>query len=166
MEKITDLRKVRITIHMLLIKNKLIIQNSSNDVVDFIIKQRLQYIIIIKNIIWSLLISWVDIKIYYVIICPLFFIKWCAILFTIFWTRSTFLVNLVKCIIVLKINLYQNQRSVNSTLLMIKMSKKTTIQEILLGFCDSNNMWLKESNQLNKDMFLCYFLGGFYAWFS
>ena len=109
MEKITDLRKVRITIHMLLIKNKLIIQNSSNDVVDFIIKQRLQYITII-NIIWSLLISWVDIKIYYVIICPLFFIKWCAILFTIFWTRSTFLVNLVKCIIVLKINLYQNPK--------------------------------------------------------
>ena len=37
---------------------------------------------------------------------------------------------------------------------------------LLLGFCDSNNMWLKKSNQLNKDMFLCYFLGGFYAWFS
>ena len=111
-KKITYLRKVKKTIHMLLIKDKLIIQNFSNDVVDFIIKQRMQYIPILRDNIWSLLISYVNIKIHYVIIrCPLLFTKWCTILFTIFRTSSTFLENLIKCIIFLIMNLYKKIQS-------------------------------------------------------
>jgi len=129
-EKITDLRKVKITIHMLLIKDKIIIQNFSNDVVDFVIKQRMQCIPILRDNIWSLLISCFSIKIHYVIIlCPLLFTKRCTILFTIFRTRSTFLENLIKRKIVLIMNLYKKSKVSKFTLTMIKTIKKTN-QEV------------------------------------
>jgi len=125
-EKITDLRKVKITIHMLLIKDKLIIQNFSNDVIDFIIKQRMQCIPILRDNIWSLLISYVNIKIHNVIIrCPLLFIKWCTILFTIFRTRSAFLENLIKCIVVLIMNLFKKPKVSTFTLTIVKTARKT-----------------------------------------
>lgn len=109
--QITHLRKVNITIHMLLVKDRLNIKHPFNDFINFIIKQRLQLMLInniVNSSLWNLPVNWIYIKIYNIVICPFFFFKWCTILLTVLRTRSTFLENLVKCIIVLIMNLYQN----------------------------------------------------------